>query len=53
MTKKIKNNLIKIHKILVRMFKNKNNDEHSKRQNLPTPKAEQINFDVQKLKLDY
>ena len=34
MTKKIKNNLIKIYKILVRMFKNKNNDEHSKRQNL-------------------
>lgn len=53
MTKKIKNNLIKIHKILVRMFKNKNNDEHSKRQILPTPKAEQINFDVQKLELDY
>lgn len=53
MTKKIKNNLIKIYKILVRMFKNKNNDEHSKRQNLSTPKAEQINFDVQKLKLDY
>ena len=51
MTKKIKNNLIKIHKILVRMFKNKNSD--SKRQNLPTPKAEQINFDVQKLELDY
>jgi hypothetical protein len=53
MTKKIKNNLIKIHKILVRMFKNKNNDSDSKRQNLPTPKAEQINFDVQKLELDY
>lgn len=53
MTKKIKSNLIKIHKILVRMFKNKNNDSDSKRQNLPTPKAEQINFDVQKLELDY
>jgi len=53
MTKKIKNNLIKIHKILVRIFKNKNNDGDSKRQNLPTPKAEQINFDVQKLDLDY
>ncbi|WP_159071136.1 hypothetical protein [Campylobacter concisus] len=53
MTKKIKNNLIKIHKILVRMFKNKNNDGDSKMQNLPTPKAEQINFDVQKLELDY
>lgn len=51
MTKKIKSNLIKIHKILVRMFKN--NDSDSKRQNLPTPKAEQINFDVQKLELDY
>lgn len=53
MTKKIKNNLIKIHKILVRIFKNKNNDRDSKRQILPTPKAEQINFDVQKLELDY
>lgn len=53
MTKKIKNNFIKIHKILVRIFKNKNNDEYSKRQNLHTPKAEQINFDVQKLELDY